>query len=267
MNTRARCRRANNSPYTACNTAMSKSVKTSKPTTIPAKQARQAKQAKQLGDDIWKTQTAKINSELFTLTYGAIVGQICREEGYDYGKVNETLFDMGYNIGVRLIDEFLSKSNIERCSGFKETSEMISKVGFKMFLNIVPNITYWSADGRTFQLTFSENPLSDFVELPDELDDENDYDEDVEGIVEDEDAIGTGMRDLTLGGRSTRRGNARKELWYSNILCGVLKGALEMVQLDCQVWFMSDVLRGDATTDIRVKLVQVLKDEIPDGDE
>lgn len=213
------------------------------------------KQFKQIGDEIWKDQTVKINSELFTLTYGSIVAQICREKNYDYSKVNDILFDMGYNIGIRLIEEFLSESNLERCSNLKETSEIITKIGFKMFLNIVPNITYWSSDGRTFQITLSENPLSDFVELPDDIDDEGDE-------------IDNDLNNLTINdNNNNHKGNARKELWYSNILCGVLKGALEMVQLDCQVWFVNDVLRGDSTTDIKVKLLQVLKDEIPDGDE
>lgn len=35
---------------------------------------------------------------------------------------------MGYNIGLRLIDDFLAKSNAGRCSSFRETAEMISKV-------------------------------------------------------------------------------------------------------------------------------------------
>jgi hypothetical protein len=41
---------------------------------------------------------------------------------------------------------------------------------------------------------FEENPLADFVELPDD-------------------------------------GRAQEELWYSNILSGVVRGALEMVSL------------------------------------
>ena len=52
----------------------------------------------------------------------------------------------------------------------------------------------WSNEGNEFSLVFDENPLADFVELP--------YD-----------------------------GKAQEELWYSNILCGVLRGALEMVRL------------------------------------
>lgn len=37
-------------------------------------------------------------------------------------------FSRGYNIGVRLIDEFLAKSNVSRCVDFKETAEVIAKV-------------------------------------------------------------------------------------------------------------------------------------------
>ncbi|KAK9033080.1 hypothetical protein V6N11_018118 [Hibiscus sabdariffa] len=34
---------------------------------------------------------------------------------------------MGYNIGIRMINEFLAKSNVSRCVDFKETAEMIAK--------------------------------------------------------------------------------------------------------------------------------------------
>lgn len=222
-----------------------------------SKGVRSGKQVRQIGEELWKSDVIKINSELFTLTYGSIVAQLCRENDYDYAKVNDILYEMGYNIGVRLIEEFLCKSRLERCTNLKETSEIITNIGFKMFLNIVPQITYWSSDGRTFQITLPENPLADFVELPDDFDD-------VEGF-DDVESVTNGIGDIDFNKK--HRGNARKELWYSNILCGVLKGSLEMVQLDCQVWFVNDTLRGDETTDIKVKLNQVLKDEIPDGDE
>ena len=70
---------------------------------------------------------------------------------------------------------------------------LLSKVGFKIFLNITPTITNWNNDNKQFSLIFEENPLADFVELPND-------------------------------------GKAQDELWYSNIFCGVLRGALEMVR-------------------------------------
>jgi hypothetical protein len=72
------------------------------------------------------------------------------------------------------------------------TLNYYDKIGFKVFLNITPTVTNWASDNKQFSLVFDENPLADFVELPDD-------------------------------------GRAQNELWYSNILCGVLRGALEMV--------------------------------------
>ena len=42
----------------------------------------------------------------------------------------------GYNIGVRLIDEFLAKAQINSCQSFAETADVIAKIGFKMFLGL-----------------------------------------------------------------------------------------------------------------------------------
>ena len=58
-----------------------------------------------------------------------------------------------------------------------------------MFLGITPAVTNWSAAGDEFSLIMEHNPLTDFVELPD----------------------------------------GHSSLNYSNMLCGVLRGALEMV--------------------------------------
>ncbi|CAO2819854.1 unnamed protein product [Amaranthus hypochondriacus] len=77
----------------------------------------------------------RVNAELFTLTYGAIVRQLLTDLE-DVDQVNKQLDQMGYNIGARLIDEFLSKSNVSRCVDFKETAEVIAKVGFKMLLGV-----------------------------------------------------------------------------------------------------------------------------------
>lgn len=189
-----------------------------------------SQKAARVGEEVWKTRVDKVNAELVTLTYGTIVAQLCTDYDYDYAQVNQQLDKMGYNIGMRLIEDFLAKSNTGRCGNFRDTAEMISKVGFKIFLNITPTVTNWTADNKQFSLLFDENPLADFVELPDD-------------------------------------GRAQDELWFSNILCGVLRGALEMVQMSIEARFVSDVLRGNDVTEMRVTLIRYIEDEMPPDDE
>ncbi|XP_014033685.2 trafficking protein particle complex subunit 3 isoform X1 [Salmo salar] len=142
------------------------------------------------------TDSKKMNAELFTLTYGALVTQLCKDYENDE-EVNKQLDKMGYNIGVRLIEDFLARSSVGRCQDFRETADVIAKVAFKMYLGITPSVTNWSPAGDEFSLILESNPLVDFVELPDN----------------------------------------HTSLVYSNLLCGVLRGALEMVQMAVDVKF------------------------------
>lgn len=168
----------------------------------------------------------KVSGELFTLTYGALVAQLLKDFENDED-VNKQLERMGYNIGVRLIEDFLARSSTGRCHDFRETADVIAKVGFKTFLGITPQVTNWSPAGDEFSLIFDSNPLAEFVELPE----------------------------------------GHNNLWYSSILAGVIKGALEMVQMEVDAGFVQDVLRGDSITEMRVRFVKRLEDAVPVGEE
>ena len=85
-----------------------------------------------------------------------------------------------------------------------------------------------------------------------------------------------------------------QQLSYSNLLCGVIRGALEMVrcrlgascarsrrrltrgsgwaqraQINMRVesWFVRDMLRGDDAYEIRVKLLEIVPEEYPFKDD
>jgi len=59
-------------------------------------------------------------------------------------------------------------------------------------------------ENKAFSLILPENPLADFVVLPPQ----------------------------------------HHRLWYSNVICGIIRGAMEMVNMKVSVYFKKDVLRG-----------------------
>lgn len=111
--------------------------------------------------------------------------------------VNKQLERVGYNMGIRLIEDFLSRTGSPRCNDMRETADKIH-MAFRMYLNMQTTISNWGAAGDEFSLIFDNNPLSEFVELPQDL----------------------------------------SSLKYNAVLCGCIRGALEMVQLEVQCWFV-----------------------------
>ena len=57
-----------------------------------------------------------------------MVAQLCQDFNSNYEEVNKQLDKMGYNIGMRLVEDFFAKSGTQRCANFRETAENISKV-------------------------------------------------------------------------------------------------------------------------------------------
>ncbi|BBH01927.1 Transport protein particle component [Prunus dulcis] len=164
------------------------------------------------GDAIFAN-VERVNAELFTLTYGAIVRQLLTDLE-EVEEVNKQLDQMGYNIGIRLIDEFLA--NLIDCKDW--------------FQNVLGGhcICYnWDADGTCCSIVLEDNPLVDFVELPD-----------------------------------TCQG-----LYYCNILSGVVRGALEMVSMKTEISWIRDMLRGDDAFELQVKLLKQVPEEYPYKDD
>lgn len=171
------------------------------------------------------TDTKKVSGELFSLTYGALVAQILKD--YDnVEEVNRQLEKMGYNIGVRIVEDFLARTNSGKCTDLRETSEKVQQA-FRLFLNVSPTVTSWSPANDEFSLIFESNPVGEFVELPDHC----------------------------------------ANLKYANILCGAVRGALEMVHLEVAAWFVHDTLKGDNVTEMRVKFLKKIEDTVPAGDD
>lgn len=78
------------------------------------------------------------NSELFTLTYGAIVSQLMKDYE-NVEDVNKQLDRMGYNIGVRMVEDFLARTNAGRCYDLRETADKIQVLYFVTVIIYVNN--------------------------------------------------------------------------------------------------------------------------------
>nr|XP_020666498.1 trafficking protein particle complex subunit 3-like protein [Pogona vitticeps] len=163
-----------------------------------------------------RPENPKISRELFVLTYGALVAQLCKDYKSDED-VNKYLDTMGYNIGIRLVEDFLAHSAVKKCRSYSETVDVIAQVAFKMYLNVTPTVTCSNRGGNEFSLILDKNPLVDFVE------------------------------ELPAG---------RSSLCYCNLLCGAIRGALEMVHLAAEVIFLQDILQGDDVTEIGIMFLK-----------
>jgi len=156
----------------------------------------------------------KVNTDLFALTYGSIISQLLIDCA-DVEDVNRQLDRMGYNIGLRLVEDYLARSSSPRCRDFRDMAEKIQHA-FQMYLNVMPTIDHWSPGSDEFSIILWNNPLTEFVELPDSLQNMN----------------------------------------YLNVLPGVIRGALEMLSVPVRAWIKSDHLKGDNETEIRIQAIQ-----------
>jgi hypothetical protein len=100
-----------------------------------------------------------------------------------------------------------------------------------MYLGVNCDVLVYS--DKEYGLIFSDNPLNDYVELPDKF----------------------------------------QGLWYSNLLCGIVRGALEAViyyiiqiNIRTEVKFNKDILKGNETNEIRIKLLEIIEEKFIDDE-
>ena len=97
-----------------------------------------------------------------------------------------------------------------------------------MFLGVTAEVVNFDSENKAFSLILRENPLADFVILP---------------------------------------AAYSNKLWYSNILCGVIRGSLEMLNMKVNAYFKKDILRGHDCTEIRVELKEIIKDKYEEDED
>ncbi|KAL7564051.1 hypothetical protein ACA910_006956 [Epithemia clementina (nom. ined.)] len=181
--------------------------------------------ASSVGNVLWHKQS-KVNAELFALTYGAMVGELMRDlEKTD--KIQEELDRMGHSIGIRCIEEFLAKSAAEHQGvsvGAALKSQMFTDTSelLKASLKMFLGVTAESTikSDTSYTITLVDNPLTIFVELPED----------------------------------------RSELEYSQLLCGMVRGMLEMLQYDVTCKMTQSQLKGSEVNEMLIDLKQVLQE-------
>ena len=178
-----------------------------------------------VGNVLWHKQS-KVNAELFALTYGAMVGELMRDlEKTD--KIQEELDRMGHSMGIRCIEEFLAKSAAEQQGGSVGAalkSQVFADTAelLKASLKMFLGVTAESSikSETSYSITMVDNPLTIFVELPED----------------------------------------RSELEYSQLLCGMVRGMLEMLQFDVTCKMTQSQLKGHDVNEMVVDLKQVLQE-------
>ncbi|XP_024612432.1 trafficking protein particle complex subunit 3-like protein [Neophocaena asiaeorientalis asiaeorientalis] len=86
-----------------------------------------------------------------------------------------------------------------------------------MYLGITPSVTCNNSSRNEFSLIPDKNPLVEFVE------------------------------EFPAG---------RSSLCYCSLLCGIIRGALEMVHLAADVTFLQNRLKGDSVTEIGITFLK-----------
>ena len=230
-------------------------------------QQQQQHPKEQLGRAVFQsTATEKVNSELFSLTYGAFVVQLLRDAEGDASFVNEKLRRAGKSIGNRLIEEYLAKtmnsggmgntntnrnSVADSCKTFREVMENVAFVGFRMFLNARCRLVDWSSSSNssstnsnsTGTATLSNSQNSNTATNTTTTTNNNNNNN-----MSENNSVTLAIDDLSLADFVELPEKYANSLSYCEIVCGVVEGALESVNARVKVQFCKDGLRNDLSS-------------------
>ena len=104
-----------------------------------------------------------------------------------------------------------------------------------MFLGITASVDGWDAEGSSCNLKFADNPLTGVVLLP---------------SLRFASECAADVR-LDVATDFVELPSSLAGLHFANVICGAIRGALEMVQMRVECRFVTDMLAGDAINTIR----------------
>ena len=58
-----------------------------------------------------------------------------------------------------------------------------------------------------------------------------------------------------------------KGLWYSNMICGVIRGAMEAINIKVECKYYKDTLKGHDNNEIRIKLIEIIEEKLQEEEQ
>lgn len=210
-------------------------------------------------DQIYNNTTDKINSELIAMTYGVFISSVCNDMCNNINDINNELYSIGENIGVRIIDEFIAKTQSTvgyQCDSFRDVIVVLCKLAFKYYLGINCDIIQYTVhtlanqsnvtnptnnhnidantnttlhSTATVIIQFFQCPLFTFVDLPDDM----------------------------------------IELRYGNIICGIITAALQQlnISVQCNATKHEFITQHNGVNEITIDLIEIIKENYVANDE
>lgn len=148
----------------------------------------------------------------------------------DLKEINAKIDQIGYNIGLRLIDDVIDNLNTDTRGDHERTPQQLMEELIRIcLLNYlrITGIDIKLTAEKEYSILFSENPLNLYVELPEKY----------------------------------------KDLIYSNIICGILRGMLEVANFKVECSLENDMLKGSRNYEIKLKLIEVMEEKFIDDDD